>query len=154
MLICPFKIRHCACLAEKREKDIRKVRWLIYHLSTIEDCNLISLGGYQFSKFRRDFLKESIEGECNAPLTAFLMESCRQVSETCHNMRHRMVTMRYLRFAAACALRPRRSAALPVRRHSGTGPWGVSCAIAAQPTATATNNISSRFMPRTPVNRP
>ena len=86
--IFPFKIRHRACLLEKREKDIKKVRWIIYHLSTIEDCTFTSLGRLQFSKIQHEFLKERIEGEDNARVTAFLKESCRQVSETCHNMRH------------------------------------------------------------------
>lgn len=83
--IYPFKIRHCACLWEKREKDIKKVRWIIYHLSTIEDCTFTSLGRLQFSKIQHEFLKERIEGEGNARVTAFLNESCRQVSETCRN---------------------------------------------------------------------
>ena len=99
--IYPFKIRHCACLLEKREKDIKKVRWIIYHLSTIEDCTFTSLGRLQFSKIQHEFLKERIEGEGNARVTAFLKESCRQVSETCHNIGHRMVAMRNFRHAAA-----------------------------------------------------
>ena len=86
--IFPFKIRHRACLLEKREKDIKKVRWIIYHLSTIEDCTFTYLGRRQFSKISHEFLKERIEGEDNGRVTAFLKESCRQVSETCHNMRY------------------------------------------------------------------
>ena len=77
--IYPFKIRHCACLLEKREKDIKKVRWIIYHLSTIEDCTFTYLGRRQFSKISHEFLKERIEGEDNGRVNAFLQERCRQV---------------------------------------------------------------------------
>ena len=119
--IFPFKIRHCACLWEKREKDIRKVRWLIYHLSTIEDCTFTSLGRRQFSKISPEFLKERIEGESDVRVTAFLKESCRQVSETCHNIGHRMVAMRNFRYAAAQELGP------PQRGVTAARGLGASC---------------------------